>query len=219
MDMSLKELLYFMGTVLLLVMSPGPNTVLVMQSAGVNGKKFGFYNVAGIVTALYFHAILAALGLSIIVAQSAKLYMLIKYIGAGYIIYLGVTNLYSAYKQRNEYNISTLPNTEISYNKSTKNHLNSYTKGFITNIFNPSVSLFYLSIIPQFVHNHNNLFLGSLFIAFIHSLLSALWYSSLVFCVNRFQSYLESNSIKQRIKAVSGLFLVALGFKMTVESK
>ncbi|KJS80945.1 MAG: hypothetical protein JM58_18155 [Peptococcaceae bacterium BICA1-8] len=219
MDFSLKELLSFVSIVLLLVMFPGPNTVLVMHSVSVSGKKTGFSNVVGIVSALYFHAIIAALGLSVIITQSSKLYISIKYLGAIYILYLGLTSLYSSFLQREKPNKNTLKTIFNTDNKVVNYFGSSFCKGFITNILNPKVALFYLSFIPQFVHNQSNFLIESLFLTFLYSLVSASWYSLLVLCVDKFRLFLERNTIKQRIKAITGILLVGLSIKMVVENK
>ncbi|MEG6522190.1 LysE family translocator [Desulfotomaculum sp. 1211_IL3151] len=218
MEFSLKEILSFLSITLLLVMFPGPNTVLVIHSVGVFGKKSGFFNVAGIVSALYFHALLAAMGLSVIVTQSAQLYMNIKYLGAFYIFYLGLTSLYSSCFQRdnavNNYQ-QTIKNTDTVV---VENHRFSFYQGLMTNILNPKVVLFYLSFLPQFVHNQNNFLMESLFLTFLYSLVSVTWYSLLVLSVYRFSNFLDHKSTKRTIKAISGVLLLGLSIEMAIEN-
>ncbi|MDO7787228.1 LysE family translocator [Desulforamulus aquiferis] len=216
MDFSLKEIVSFLSIVLLLVMFPGPNTVLIMHSVGVNGKKSGFLNVAGIVTALYFHAIIAAVGLSVILTQSTQLYMSIKYLGALYILYLGLTSIYSSCFHNNQ---KANQLSEITNRVHIESLSSSFYRGLISNILNPKVALFYLSFIPQFVHNQSNFLTESLFLTFLYSLISASWYSLLVICIDKFQIFFEQENIRQRIKVISGLFLVGLSIKMAVENK
>ncbi len=218
MEFSLKEILSFVSIVLLLVMFPGPNTVLVMQSVGLNGKKSGFFNVAGIVAALYVHALLAAIGLSVIVTQSTQLYMGVKFLGSIYILYLGLTSLYSSGLLKNKPDNNSPVSIVTTNNKTIENFSSSFYQGLISNIFNPKVALFYLSFIPQFVHTQSNVLSEVLFLTFLYSLVSASWYSLLVLSVNKFHVFLSRGSIKQRIKAISGILLVGLSIKMTVKN-
>ncbi|WP_207649736.1 LysE family translocator [Desulfosporosinus hippei] len=87
-----------MGLVTILVMIPGPNTILVAQSVSLYGKKAGLYNVVGFISGLYVHAILFSIGLSILIIKSSEIFQTVKLLGAGYLATLGAISLYSAYK-------------------------------------------------------------------------------------------------------------------------
>jgi threonine/homoserine/homoserine lactone efflux protein len=218
MQLSAAEFLSFIGIVTLLVMFPGPNTVLVMQSAGLRGKRAGFYNIAGIVTALYVQAVISAWGLSLIVLRSAALYRLIQYIGAGYIIYLGLASLYAA-SRMNRDDASASPDgaAEDRRPKETLSGeaiFQSYLKGFITNLFNPKVILFFISFFPQFVRRQNQVFGESLLLVVVYSLIVILWYSALVCFIAKFRHWLARRVIQRRIKTLTGLLLCGLGIKI-----
>ena len=96
MPFSFSEIYSYAGIVALLVIFPGPNTVLVMQSVGADGRRAGFFNVTGIVTAVYLNALISGLGLSIIVLRSAEIYGALKLLGACYIAYLGAAGLFDS---------------------------------------------------------------------------------------------------------------------------
>lgn len=221
MPLSAAELISFIGIVTLLVMFPGPNTILVIQSVGLSGKKSGFYNIAGIVSALYIHALISVWGLSVIIIKSMVLYQFVKYIGSGYLIYLGLASLYSAYRMNRNHELISPDhqnkNTEIKIPLPTGSHFRSYMKGFITNIFNPKVVLFFISFFPQFIRKQNHIFGDSLILIVIYSVIVVFWYSALVLFVAKFRHWLENRIIQRRIKALTGILLFGLGIKIAVQ--
>ena len=84
----------------LLVMSPGPNGVLLAKTVPTSGRAAGFANVAGFVAAFYVHSAMAILGISILLVQSVTAFIIVKYLGAAYLIWIGVKALKAAYKGR-----------------------------------------------------------------------------------------------------------------------
>lgn len=139
----------------------------------------------------------------------------IKFLGSIYILYLGLTSLYSSGLLGNKPDNNSPVSIETTTNKTIENFGSSFYQGLISNIFNPKVALFYLSLMPQFVHNQNNLLSEVLFLTFLYSLVSAAWYSLLVLSVDKFHVFLSRNSIKRRIEAISGMFLVGLSSELT----
>ena len=96
--MSGAEILAFALVAALLVISPGPNGVLIAKTVPTSGRGAGFANVAGFVTAFYLHGALSILGISIILVQSATAFAIVKYLGAIYLCWIGVKALWEAYR-------------------------------------------------------------------------------------------------------------------------
>ena len=95
--MGWSEIFSFMFVASLLVMSPGPNGVLIARTVLTSGRATGFANVAGFVAAFYLHGILAILGISIILVQSATAFAIVKYLGGTYLCWIGVKALWEAF--------------------------------------------------------------------------------------------------------------------------
>ena len=214
MPFSLQEILSFIGIVTLLVMLPGANTVLVMQSVGISGRRTAFYNLAGIASALYCHALLSALGLSLVIVGSAELFGLIKHLGAGYIIYLGMNSLYAAYRPQPSADPSP---GETAATVGAEHGAASFAKGFIANILNPKVAIFFLAFFPQFLHNGAPVFTQTMFLTVVYSCVQVCWYSLLILALDRFRAFLADAKVKRRLGAVTGLLLVGLGVKIVVQ--
>jgi threonine/homoserine/homoserine lactone efflux protein len=122
---------------------PGPDTLYILGNSIAKGRKAGILAVLGIITGCLVHVSAAALGLSVILARSAAAFEIVKYAGAMYLAFLGITVL-----------LSKEPLLEATVAQE-KNLGRIYYQGFLTNLLNPKVALFFLSFLPQFVRADN----------------------------------------------------------------
>ncbi|MGZ3777328.1 MAG: LysE family translocator [Mucilaginibacter sp.] len=136
-----QNIYLFFITTLLLNFAPG-NDVLYVSSRSISqGTKAGIVSALGIFCGCFVHISASALGLSLIIARSAYLFSIIKFAGAGYLIFLGIKALL------------TKPNTGAAMPATSKNsNVKNFKQGFITNVLNPKVAIFFLSFLPQFVN-------------------------------------------------------------------
>ena len=129
---------------IILNITPGSDTIYILSRSISQGRTAGFYSVLGISSGIAVHTLLAALGLSAILAQSAMAFTLVKLAGAIYLGYLGITTL------RAKNNPLVLAATTAISNKDI------YLQGLLTNVLNPKVALFFLSLLPQFIDQQNS---------------------------------------------------------------
>lgn len=129
---------------ILLNLTPGTDTMYIIARSISQGRKAGFYSSLGIAAGTVFHTLLAALGLSFLLAKSLVLFTAIKVLGAAYLIYLGIRMI------RSRSGVST-DTASIEPMKMGK----IFVQGMITNMTNPKVGLFFLSFLPQFVDPHH----------------------------------------------------------------
>ena len=136
--MGWSEILSFVFIASLLVMSPGPNGVLIARTVPLSGRAAGLTNVAGFVAAFYLHGALAILGISIILVQSATAFAIVKYLGAAYLCWIGVKALWEAFTgvERTQH---------VAPEKAKRTLRKALVEGFLTNALNPKVSMFYLA--------------------------------------------------------------------------
>ena len=217
---SLAEIYSYVSIVVLLVMIPGPNTVLVMQSVGVNGRRAGFFNVFGIVTAVYVNAMISVLGLSLIIMQSTTIYNVMKMLGAVYIAYLGLVSLVEAYKlSRKESPAAVEDNGRLEPDATLTDNrgIAFYSQGLLTGILNPKSALFFLAFFPQFMHQDGNIFTQSLILTLLYSLVSVTWYSLLVIFIGKFRHFFGCYQTKKRLKAITGTVLIGMGIKIAIQ--
>ena len=130
----------FATAAVLLNLSPGPDMAFILGQTASNGRKGGFAALFGIWTGAFIHVVMAAVGLSAILATSALAFSVVKWIGAAYLLYLGVQALLSK------------DASFLSNGKSPEKRMSSiYKQGVLVASLNPKVAIFFLAFLPQFV--------------------------------------------------------------------
>jgi threonine/homoserine/homoserine lactone efflux protein len=152
------QLPLFVVAALTLLLIPGPSVLYILTRSVDQGRLAGFISVLGIQTGTLFHVAGAALGLSAILLSSALAFSIVKYLGAAYLIYLGVRKLLSREEIRPD---------ETTVEKASYRRI--YSQGVIVNVLNPKTALFFFAFLPQFVDTDRGavapqmLFLGIVF--------------------------------------------------------
>ena len=194
----------FVVSGIMLNLTTGADTMYILGRSVSQGRKAGVLSVLGISTGALVHTLLASLGLSAVLAQSVMAFNTIKYIGAAYLIYLGIKSLLSA-------------SDHLSVNKGKEDRLSKvYFQGILTNILNPKVALFFLAFLPQFVNPVNSngplpfFLLGLTFIC-----TGTVW----CLCIAVFSSLAteklrESPSLSRAMHRLSGLLFIGLGLSL-----
>ena len=136
----LETLLSFAFATSILALSPGPDNIFVLTQSIVFGKKFGLATVFGLISGCLVHTTLLAFGVSAIIKESENLFMGIKIFGALYLLYLA----YKGYKSD-----ATIAFSEENTLRKTTRQL--FKEGFIMNVLNPKVSIFFLALFPGFL--------------------------------------------------------------------
>lgn len=129
----------------ILNITPGADTLYILSRSISGGKTEGVLSVAGITSGSLIHTFLAALGLSVILAESTVLFNAVKIAGAAYLIFIGIRTIMSAK--------SNVMNDHYSFNTSGRRQI--FLQGFFTSLLNPKTALFFLSFLPQFVNPRN----------------------------------------------------------------
>ncbi len=134
------NLALFVAASLAVIVAPGPDNIYVLTRGIAQGRKVALASAWGMCSGLLFHTTLAAVGLSAILARSAGALSLVKYIGAAYLVYLGIRALLS----REEFS----PSVEKIFTVKLRNF---FLQGLTMNLLNPKVAIFFMAFLPQFV--------------------------------------------------------------------
>ncbi|WP_339697068.1 LysE family translocator [uncultured Marixanthomonas sp.] len=200
----------FLATAFLFIMTPGIDTVFVINKTIAQGRKPGLYASLGVNSGILVHTLLAALGLSVLVAQSEMAFKVISYLGAAYIIYLGATQLFPKKQTA----------TSTGHKKKRITTHSNFMSGFITNTLNPKVALFFLAFFPQFItptELENPM--PFVVLGLTYALLGTVWYISLTCFANTFSNKMKSGGkLHQRMQIGSGIIFIAMGIQIAFSS-
>lgn len=201
----------FIFAVVIFALTPGIDTIYILNRAIIQGKKAGLYSSLGILSGVLVHITFAAFGLSLILSKSATAFSIVKYAGAAYLIYLGLVKIFS------KHSISAFSNDLGKKNTM----LRIYFSGIITDVFNPKVALFFLAFFPQFIdvaHSNNPapfLSLGAVYIA-----IDLVWCILLTMGASLFTAKIKNiKSIGTWMNKVSGSVFILLGIKIAISEK
>ncbi|MFT5758810.1 MAG: RhtB (resistance to homoserine/threonine) family protein [Alteromonadaceae bacterium] len=203
--------LLFIGASIILCIVPGPDMIYLLSRTIAQGKKAGFAAALGINLGGYFHLTAAILGISAIIATSAIAFTILKYCGAAYLIYIGFKAILS--------NSSSA--IDSSDNEAQLSIKSIFWQGFISDVLNPKVAIFFISLLPQFIQADNNNTLTQLIILGITVNIIALlinfvlvWFSHSVSSNLR-----QSNRVSKVLNNVMGTIFISLGLKLATEQR
>ena len=205
-----SQVLAFTLLAALMTMSPGADTLLVVRTALRGGRRDGIATAIGICSGLYVHAMLSAFGLSVILMHSAAAFTALKFAGAAYLVWLGLQSLRSATRG--------LPTTLATATDTPRvPAARSWREGFLTNLLNPKVIVFYLALLPQFIGADDPVFRKSLLLAAIHAVEGIAWFAIVSHLVDRSRRFFLKPLLRRWIDAACGTFLVALGVRLAMQ--
>ena len=146
--MPIDQLLLFVAAGLLLNLTPGPDVLYVVSSALRGGVRVGMVAAVGITAGCFVHIFAAAVGVSALVAASATAFTVLKWLGAAYLVYVGVRLLLS--KGDDAIQLEA-PHAYSAGARGRNGYIETFLRGFWTNALNPKVALFFLAFLPQFI--------------------------------------------------------------------
>ncbi|SOC15731.1 RhtB (resistance to homoserine/threonine) family protein [Ureibacillus xyleni] len=203
----MNEFVTFLLLSLFVVMSPGIDTALITKRTISDGRKDGYQMALGITTGSLVHTFAAAFGLSAILMKSAVAFEIVKYVGAIYLIYLGVSSFISRKKKT----VNDEDETHFDIKKS------AFKQGLLSNVLNPKVAMFFLTFLPQFVKAGENATEQLIMMGVIYTLLSISWFFIYVFFINFLREWLMSPKVQRVMDKATGLVLIGFGLKLAMD--
>ena len=185
---------------------PGVDTVYILTRSMTQGRRAGFYSVFGIITGALIHTTLAALGLSIILAKSIIAFNIIKTIGIAYLVYLGIKMLIEK-NNLFDNNAQQMGKPDL---------LKIYRQGLLTDLLNPKVALFFLSLLPQFINPHyTNGPIPFLILGLTFTTTGTIWCLFLAHSASYVTKTLRNNErIGKWMQKISGIVFIGLGISL-----
>jgi len=203
------QFITFLIAITLLTISPGVDTLLVMRNTARGGWKDGLVTSLGICSGLFVHAAVSAVGISVILLQSAWAFNALKFAGALYLIWLGIQSIR---------NLKALPMNQVrGVGVRTTSWIRSIREGLLSNVLNPKTIVFYMAFLPQFISPTQSPMVQSLFMAGIHFVIGLVWLGILTVVVCRLKSFGASSGIEKWVQGVTGGVMILLGIKLAAD--
>ena len=195
-----------------LAVSPGPDVLFVVANGMRHKIKGAVASALGIGFGSILHALAAALGISAVIAASPTAFEILKYVGAGYLLFLGIQALISWWAYSNTLDTNNAP-VEVSV-------WNVFRRGLITNMFNPKVIVFYLALLPQFVNVElGNVGLQIFLLGSIHNVIGVMFLVSVGLAAGKASNWLSVTSFGKWMDGIAGLFFIGLAIRLVVSGK
>lgn len=204
------DLLLFIFAGWLLNITPGPDTAYIVARSTQLGLRGGAAAVAGIGAGIMVHVTAAALGISALIAASATAFSVVKFLGAAYLIYIGVRMILTRQGNGAE--------TAVNMKAPLPDLAKVFRQGFITNALNPKVALFFLAFLPQFIDSDApSKALAFLFLGIVFNINGSIWNLFVAWVCARATSLMRGAKSWQRwIDRTIGAMFIAFGVKLAV---
>jgi threonine/homoserine/homoserine lactone efflux protein len=200
------KFLLFLGVSWALIIAPGPDMIYVITRGIAHGRRAGVLSAVGVVCGILVHTTAAAFGLTLILQTSAVAFLLVKYIGAAYLVYLGI----KAWRDKSTLDLQTPAPLVRSHAL--------FWQGVLSNVLNPKIAIFFLAFLPQFVDKGSSqvtwqmVFLGLTFACFGLCFLLVVGYSS--GAIGRWLTHRPQYT--RSLQRFSGGLLIALGIRLAL---
>lgn len=203
----LPELISVSIIAIFMSISPGADFVMVTRNSMFYGRTSGLYSSLGISLAIWLHVSYSIAGLAVIISNSILLFSVVKYIGAGYLIYIGWKTFSSTKKSE----------IHSEKNRGSISNFSAFKIGFITNALNPKTTIFFLSIFTQVVNPQTPLLIQIIYGAII-SMAHLVWFSLVSFLISHPILLKKFNQHQHRIEKMIGIVLIGFGLKVATNS-
>lgn len=200
----LSELLAVISISILTIVTPGPDFVIVARNSLTYSRRSGIFTSIGVSFAVWIHVFYTLAGIGLLLSKSIVLFSIVKLLGAGYLIYLGICCL------KNKSNLDT---SHLIKENVTATDLKSFKMGFINNALNPKATLFFLSLFTQLVSPSTPLAIQVLYGAIV-SFSCLVWFSMVAVFLNRAEVKSIFMKTQKYVEKLMGTVLVCFGIKV-----
>src|SRR5262245_17966989 len=195
-----------------LTLTPGADTMLVVRNVLRGGRRDGVVTTLGVCSGLFVHAALSALGVSIVLLHSATAFHVIKFAGAGYLVWLGLQSVLGAVRGGH-------PPAQIVHDRGPVRVAaqRCFVEGLLSNVLNPKVAIFYLAFLPQFIGPRDPVVQKFLLLAGIHYVEGVLWLVVVSIVVEQTRRFFLRAIVRRWLDGVCGTLLAGLGIRLALE--
>ena len=206
-------LLGFAVAATLLILAPGPDSMLVMRNCLRGGRRVGWCTAAGTLTGLLLWAVAAIIGVSSVIAASRVGYDVLRLAGAAYLIWLGAASLLPRHRTGSEAPLGERgPSAGVRPRR-------AYVNGLISNLCNPKIGAFFVAFLPGFIPTGVPVREFSILLGAWFAIETAVWLGVVVWMVDRGVGWLSRSGVRRNLERVTGVVLIGLGLRLATESR
>jgi len=200
-----NALLAFLPVALFVIVTPGPDTAITIRGTLLGGRRGGVLTALGAISGQMVWTLAASAGVTAILLASEPAFLVVKFAGAAYLVYLGLHALWTAWRG-GDVVVATGPRLDAR---------TAYRQGLMSDLGNPKIAAFFTSLLPQF----STAFLGMLALGVVFAVLTFAWLVLYATVVAKAGDVLRRPRIRRSIEAVTGTVLVALGVRLATEQR
>jgi threonine/homoserine/homoserine lactone efflux protein len=209
--MSWSKYAEFLAFAVVLIVIPGPDFAVVTKNTLAGGRRRGRWTAIGVSSSNFVQGTAAACGLGALIVRAQPVFEAIKWTGVAYLLFLGAQAIRSAIRGKYQ----PLDEGEDEHDVKTKT-ITGWRQGFLSNITNPKVLVFYLAVLPQFLTPGANLG-WLLMLAWTHALLSLAYLMVLIAALNRARRLLARRKVRRSLDATTGAVLLGFSARLATE--
>jgi threonine/homoserine/homoserine lactone efflux protein len=214
----LSDLVAFALLAALLTITPGLDTLLVLRASAAGGARAGIAAAIGIAGGCLAWAASSAIGMTALLAASRVAFDALRLAGMGYLLWLGFRALFRPMPGVSQRPSDANEELGVGTEPPALSVVQALRTGLTTNLLNPKIGVFYLSVLPQFLPEGMHPLAGSLLLAMIHNIESLAWLSILALVVRRARGFLTRPSVRRRFEQVTGVVLIGFGVRLAIDA-
>ncbi|MFB9235659.1 LysE family translocator [Plantactinospora siamensis] len=206
----LVGLLAYLGVALVVICTPGPDTALTVRNALAGGRRSGVWTAAGVAAGQLVWTVAASVGIAGLIRASEPVFVTMKLLGAGYLIWLGIQSLRAAHRAEGGHGRPG-PAPRVGTTRSLR-------QGLINDLANPKMAAFFMSLLPQFAPADGRALPAMLGLGLLFSLLTFAWLALYSVAVDRLRRLFTRSRVRRALDAVAGTILIAFGARLAWSS-
>lgn len=214
--MEILNLPAFVAASVLLMFIPGVDMALVTRQVVMHGRHAAFGTLAGLLVGGLCHAGLATIGLSAVLLASSTAYTAVKLAGAAYLVVLGIQTIWASHRSAHNECGGCMHSERSIHQMRTRR---AFLLGFLSDLTNPKVALFFVTFLPQFVTPGSNATAEIAFLGVFFNVIATSWWVGYVLLLERTSRWLRRSSVRRNIEKLSGAVLVSLGIRVAFERR
>jgi len=213
----------FLALSAIVILTPGPDTMLTLRNALAGGRRGGWFTAIGVVTGQLIWALATSAGLAALLVASRPAFLAVKFAGAIYLTWLGIGSLIRAIRpprgDSQTRGASSPASSQSAQRISTFRNSVAFRQGLWSNLGNPKMAVFFPSLLPQFAPGTSATFGNLLTLGLIFILMTLTWLGLYSIVVARAGDFLRAGRVRRILDAITGVALVGFGIRLAGEKR